>query len=1081
MNSIGSSVFNNTSSSLRVYGFTENTSISTYPDITFIPYQLAISLNPPEPHTFNSVLYGYVAQAPLTITVANVSDIATGALSVVLIGKDTTASSFTLSRTDIPSIAANAAATFTIAPKTGLGAGTHTATVMVYAAADNGNAWIMPQGLDVSFTVNEFTSVTGITLNKTTTALTVGATDPLTATVAPTNATNRAVSWTTSNPAVATVSTSGVVTAVGAGTATITVTTANGGFAASCVVTVSPPFIPVTNITSVPTVAIAGTPLTLTGTVAPSNATNQTITWSVASVGTTGATISGNTLNTTAAGTVQVRATVANGSAVGTNYTQDFTITVNPMIIPVTGITLNKTTATLTAGATETLIATIVPTNATNKSVSWTTSNPTVATVSTNGVVTAVGAGTATITVTTGDGGFTASCAVTVNLPFIPVTNITGVSTITIAGTPLTLTGTVAPSNATNQTIAWSVASAGTTGAAISGNTLSTTAAGTVTVMATIVNGTAVGTNYTQNFTITVNTPFIPVTNITGVPTTATVGTPLTLVGTVVPSNVTNQAITWSVASVGTTGAAISGNTLNTTAAGIVQVRATIANGSAVGTNYTQDFTITVNAPFIPITSITGGSATAVVGTPLVLTGTPIPSNATNRTVTWSVVSAGTTGATISGNTLSTTATGTATVRATIVDGTAVGTNYTQNFTITVGMAIIPVTGVTLDKTTATLTVGNTETLIATVIPTDATDKTVSWATSNSAVATVSTGGIVTATGVGTATITVTTTDGGFTATCAVTVNALIIPVADITLNKTTTALTVGDTEALIATVIPSDAMDKTVAWATSNSAIVTVSTGGIVTATGVGTATITVTTTDGGFMATCEVTVNALIISVTDITLNKTIATLTVGETETLVATVVPTNATDKTVLWTTSNPAIATIVDGVVTAISTGTATITATTDDGSFTAVCVVTVGVVSVLSSDREISPTLPETDAAIVTPINVLTASFTVGPNPVSRSSGVVNFYYEGKRIDDGILTIYDASGNIVNKTSISDRRGDLTWSSVTGVQGQPRRLIGSWDLKDARGRGVSEGTYLLRGLVTVDGRRERVSVIIVVR
>ena len=94
--------------------------------------------------------------------------------------------------------------------------------------------------------------------------------------------------------------------------------------------------------------------------------------------------------------------------------------------------------------------------------------------------------------------------------------------------------------------------------------------------------------------------PFVAVSNITVTQSSKTAGTPLTLSGTVAPSTATNQIITWSVQSPGTTGATISGSTLNTTAAGTVTVRATIANGTAVGTNHTQDFNITVNAPTAP-------------------------------------------------------------------------------------------------------------------------------------------------------------------------------------------------------------------------------------------------------------------------------------------------------------------------------------------------------------------------------------------------------------------------------------------------------------------------------------------------
>jgi hypothetical protein len=178
----------------------------------------------------------------------------------------------------------------------------------------------------------------------------------------------------------------------------------------------------------------------------------------------------------------------------------------------------------------------------------------------------------------------------------IPVTNITGAPNTAIAKTSLTLAGTVVPSDATFQTIVWSVQSAGTTGATINGAILNTTYEGTVTVTATIVNGMSVGSNYTQNFSITVHPEFVPVTNITGVPTSTKAITPLTLIGTVVPENATNKTIVWSVQNTGTTGATVSGNTLNTTAGGTVSVLATITNGASASSNYMQYFNIIVSA-----------------------------------------------------------------------------------------------------------------------------------------------------------------------------------------------------------------------------------------------------------------------------------------------------------------------------------------------------------------------------------------------------------------------------------------------------------------------------------------------------
>jgi hypothetical protein len=144
-------------------------------------------------------------------------------------------------------------------------------------------------------------------------------------------------------------------------------------------------------------------------------------------------------------------------------------------------------------------------------------------------------------------------------------------------------------------------------------------------------------------------------------------------------------------------------------------------------------------------------------------------------------------------------------------------------------------------------------------------------------------------------------------------------------------------------------------------------------------------------------------------------------------------------------------------------------------------------VSILSTDRVIPDVDVVDNVAVVVPVNKMTAQFTAGPNPVSRSSGVINFFWQGRQIDNASLTIFDASGNVVNTISIPSCMGNrprspATSESTTTVNTQDRRLIGTWNLTDTKGRPVSEGTYLARGVVTMlDGKRERVSVIIGVR
>ena len=167
------------------------------------------------------------------------------------------------------------------------------------------------------------------------------------------------------------------------------------------------------------------------------------------------------------------------------------------------------------------------------------------------------------------------------------------------------------------------------------------------------------------------------------------------------------------------------------------------------------------------------------------------------------------------------------------------------------------------------------------------------------------------------------------------------IKVESVALNESNITLTVGGSYSLVATVLPADAENKSVKWESSNASVATVDNNGKVTAVAAGSATITVKTVDGGKTATCAVTVNALIVSVESVALDKTTLTLTEGESATLVATVNPSNATNKSVVWSSDNSAVATVSEGAVTAVAPGTATITVKTEDGNKSATCVVTV--------------------------------------------------------------------------------------------------------------------------------------------
>ena len=195
---------------------------------------------------------------------------------------------------------------------------------------------------------------------------------------------------------------------------------------------------------------------------------------------------------------------------------------------------------------------------------------------------------------TKGKGGCDAIIAFYGGFPFIPVTDITGVPSSKTVGMDLTLSGKVVPSDATNKTISWKVKDAGGTGAKISGNKLSTVNQGTVIVTAMVMDGTAMDTDFTKDFIITATNAFVAVTDIVDVPLMATAGTPLTLSGTVIPSDATYSLITWTIKDTKSTGARISDDTLIDAKAGTLVIVATVADGAAPGIPFTKEFEVVI-------------------------------------------------------------------------------------------------------------------------------------------------------------------------------------------------------------------------------------------------------------------------------------------------------------------------------------------------------------------------------------------------------------------------------------------------------------------------------------------------------
>ena len=281
------------------------------------------------------------------------------------------------------------------------------------------------------------------------------------------------------------------------------------------------------------------------------------------------------------------------------------------------------------------------------------------------------------------------------------------------------------------------------------------------------------------------------------------------------------------------------------------------------------------------------------------------------------------------------TGTGTTTIRAEVWGERRV---IEKTFKVTV-VKPVKISGITLNRTNPSLFVGKTFQLKAAITPSDATNRTLEWTSSDPSVAEVSSTGLITAKEKGTATITCKAKDGsGVQTSCKVTVK---VPVSGIALNRANPSLFVGKTFQLKAVVTPSDANNKAVTWTSSDPSVATVSSAGKITAKKKGTATITCKAKDGsGVQASCKVTVK---VPVNKITLSKTSATISKGKTLALTAAVAPSNANNKAVTWKSSDTSVAAVSStGKVTAKRAGKATITCTAKDESGTkAMCAITV--------------------------------------------------------------------------------------------------------------------------------------------
>lgn len=778
--------------------------------------------------------------------------------------------------------------------------GLQVGTSKVTARTDDG-------GFMSSCNVTVGVGVEKIELDKSELSLKKGESASLKATIFPENASDKSLKWGSSDVSVATVDAYGNVKAEGNGEATVFVSSSDGGFTAYCNVKVGTP---VTGISLDPrefTLETIGSSFTVKPVISPEDASDLGVVWESADTKVVSVASDG-TVTAIGPGTTTVKATTNDGS-----FTSNCVVSVKS---PAQHVSLDKTSLKLLEGESGKLTATVYPLNSTQKTLTWVSDHPDVASVDNEGNVTARKAGTATVTVKVAEN-VTAVCKVTV------ISRVTGISlsetTVELKpGETHQLTATVLPQNASNAEVTWysdkeSVATVSQSGL------VTGVGPGETTVHAVTTDGGKMA-----SCLVKVGTPVKGIT-LSVSSKTLYVGDPsLDISATLTPANATDKSLEWSssdpeVASIAP-GAALRA-VIKPLKPGKTTITATTKDGG-----FTASCEVTVKRHVSGV-SLNKASLTLYVGETESLAATVAPEDASDKTVAWSSDNSAV--ASVSNGKVTANKPGTAVIKVVTND-----LSKKAACTVTVKRHA---ESVELSQKEIKLYLGENRSLTATVLPSDASDKNVTWSSSNPNVATVSTAGNVVSKSVGTTVITVKTADGGHQASCHVTVLEPVVYATSLTITPQALNMNIGESASLTLQMLPSNANEKLV-WESDNESVARVVNGDI-TAVGVGVAKIMV---KGKNVTSNEVTVTVIDkFAVTGVKLNESEKSLQVGDSFTLTATVLPEDARDKTVTWSSDKESVATVKDGVVTAVSPGTAIIKVTAGAGAFSATCSVTV--------------------------------------------------------------------------------------------------------------------------------------------
>ena len=707
---------------------------------------------------------------------------------------------------------------------------------------------------------------------------------PLIANFTPSRPDNMNVYWASSDESVVTVDDMGVITAVGGGQAAVSVVTEDGIKIASCTVSVREPVTSIQmDVHQVTTSLNTGT-YQLTYKILPEgDGVNREVTWTssapdIATVGENGLV----TFLKPGKATIIVK-------TVDTGYNGNLIDTCEFYINnPVTAVDLDYTNITLKIVEQFRLTALVTPDDASNKTILWSSSDTNVATVNENGMVTAVGSGSATILAKSEDSGATSMCNVTV---YQPVTSVVmSNETMTVRkGTEFWLNAKVLPENAMNKEIAW--ASSDTDIATVDQN-------GKVTTLQAgncVITATSKDTGVMAKCALTVTQP------ITGISLninekTILKGNKFIIIPTITPLDADNKNVTYT--SSDTSVATVDSDGIVTGLKGGVAI--IIVKTEERGLVASCQVTV---QEFVTSVDITSDDLRMGLGEVKQLAAKVSADSATNKTLTWAssnpgIVSVDETGK-ISGNGI-----GKATIYAYATDGSGL-------FDSIMVEVIKPVSSITISPASVSIPEGKTARVSVSINPADATYRDIEWSSTDTSVAIVDNTGEITGLKAGICKITATATDGsGIVGTCRVTVTPTV-PATSITMNTKSVTMLPGQTRTLSARNKPTKSTESII-WASGDPSVATVSADGVVTARGQGNTEIYAYSNETGVESYCEV--NVLALNATSITLEQYDSfDLDVF------------GATEK-IKWYSNNKRVATVSNGLVVARMAGTTTITA-----------------------------------------------------------------------------------------------------------------------------------------------------------